>query len=90
MMTIYSDASTQGWGATCNNTRTEGPWTAQERKNHINYLELKAAFLGLQIFAAKLKDQHIRLIMDNTTAVAYLNHKGGNPLSARLQVTHKL
>lgn len=80
MMTIYSDVSTQGWGAACNNTRTGGPWTAQERRNHINYLELKAVFLGLQTFAAELRDQHIRLMMDNTTAVAYLNHKGGTHL----------
>ena len=47
-LTIESDASKQGWGASCQGTNTGGPWTATELLEHINYLEMKATFLALQ------------------------------------------
>lgn len=75
-MVIYSDASTQGWGARCRDTRTGGPWTMEERRHHINYLEMMAAFLALQTFAPHVR-QHVQLMIDNTTTIAYINHKGG-------------
>ena len=37
---IQRDASTKGWGATCNDISTGGMWSAQEIKYHINILEL--------------------------------------------------
>ena len=36
---IQKDASTKGWGATCNGISTGRMWSAQEMKNHINVLE---------------------------------------------------
>ena len=47
-LTIESDASKQGWGASCQGTNIGGPWTATELLEHINYLEMKATFLALQ------------------------------------------
>ena len=47
---IESDASTQGWGATCQGSDTGGPWSAQEKSRHINCLELLAATLALKTF----------------------------------------
>ena len=35
--------------------QTGGPWDQREANMHINWLELKAAFIGLQTFAAKRK-----------------------------------
>ncbi|PFX18469.1 Gag-Pol polyprotein [Stylophora pistillata] len=48
-----------------------------ESREHINVLELKAALLALQSFLGKgIKDPlHIELLMDNSTAVAYLNKR---------------
>ena len=44
---IESDASSKGWGAVLEEqTQTGGVWTAEEAANHINYLELLAAFLA--------------------------------------------
>ena len=74
---ITSDASKTGWGATCQEIHTGGPWGAQERAEHINLLELKAAFLALQTFASHRSGLHILLLIDNITAIAYINHKGG-------------
>ena len=36
---IQKDASTKGWGATCNGISTGRKRSAQEMKNHINVLE---------------------------------------------------
>ena len=74
---ITSDASNIGWGATCHNSRTGGPWSSEERKVHINWLELKAAFLALKTFVSNWRDIHVLLLIDNVTAISFINHKGG-------------
>ena len=62
--------------ASCRTSQTGGPWTVEEAQAHINLLELRAAFLALRTYASKLNNQHL-LLIDNRTAIAYLNHKGG-------------
>ena len=48
LMLIESDASTRGWGAVLNTqTQTGGVWSEQKATNHINHLELSAAFLNV-------------------------------------------
>ena len=76
-MTIISNTSLQGWGATCNGVRTRGPWSPQEQSLHINCLELLAATLAIQTFAKERSGITILLKLDNTTAVAYINRMGG-------------
>ena len=49
-LTIRTDASLLGWGATCNGTSTGGRWNVEEAEQHINCLELKAAILALKAF----------------------------------------
>ena len=46
-------------------------------KSHINWLELKAAFLALQAFLPQLKHQHVQIGIDNKTAMTYINKLGG-------------
>lgn len=48
----------------------------EEKSNHINLLELKAAFYTLKCFASDLSDCYILLRLDNTTAISYINHFG--------------
>lgn len=76
-LVIFSDASLSGWGAACGNIRTGGQWDLSESICHINDLELKASFLALKYFAAAARDCAVLLNLDNTTAVAYINKKGG-------------
>ena len=76
--TLTTDASNEGWGAVYNNQSTGGLWSSQEKSHHINYLELLAVFLGLQAFCASHRDMHISLKIDNTSAVAVINHMGTN------------
>lgn len=77
---ISSDACLTGWGAVCEAVTTGGEWSADELRKyrHINELELLAAFNGLQAFAAHRRGMTIRLEMDNTTAVSYVNRQGGS------------
>ena len=49
---------------------------ALDEKSHINYLELLAVFPGLKALCGSHRDGHIWLKIDNTTAVAVINHMG--------------
>jgi len=89
-MTITSDASLQGWGATCNGVRTRGPWSPSERSLHINCLELLAATLALQTYAKEKSGISILLQLDNSTAVAYINRRGGTASQKLSQLTKDL
>lgn len=76
--TLYTDASTRGWGASLDGNTTGGRWSASESHYHINYLELKAVYLGLQALCKNLNQSHIKVLTDNTTAVAYIRNMGGS------------
>ena len=43
---LKTDASRTGRGAVCQGVMTRGPWSREERKFHINCLELLGAFLA--------------------------------------------
>ena len=76
---IHTDASNEGWGASDNiNTDINGRWSLREQMLHINALELKAIKLALYAYLP-LQDRarHVRIKSDNTTAISYLNKKGG-------------
>ena len=75
-ITLTSDASLSGWGCALGDTQTGGQWLPVESLYHINYLELKAAYFSLQCFQHQVKDKHVRILVDNTTAVACINHMG--------------
>ena len=75
---IYSDASLSGWGCDSVLGRSGGHWSEQEQSLHINVLELTAAWFALKALAKTENKKHIRLMLDNTTAVACINNMGTN------------
>ena len=77
-MVVYTDASNEGWGAHIGELATGGRWSEAEMEDHINVLELKAILLGLQSLCPDLQEAHIRVMTDNTTALAYIKHMGGS------------
>ena len=82
---IETDASNLGWGATCNGIRTGGLWSHQERLHHINCLELMAGGFSIKSFCKNKASIQVKLLMDNTTAIAYVNKMGGpSPVLASL------
>ena len=60
------------------NLSTGGPWKDSERNYHINVLELQAVYFSLLTICNDRKDMHIKLLVDNTTAVAYIREQGGS------------
>ena len=54
-LTIDSDASLRGWGARCHLQSTGGPWLEEEKRMHINCLELLAATLAVKSFAKQIQ-----------------------------------
>ena len=76
-ITLYTDASNDGWGAVMGTSKTGGRWNEAEASHHINYLELMAIFFGLKAFCMKEYSVHIQVYSDNTTAVTYINSMGG-------------
>lgn len=76
-VTIRTDASLDGFGAVKGSVVTQGIWTQEEKKDHINVLELKAVYLGLMSLCRDMSHCHIRVEVDNMTAVTYINNMGG-------------
>ena len=74
---IETNAFRMGWGAVCARVEMGGWWTDHESTLNINCLELLAAFHVVRAFAKNKKDMVIQVHLDNTTAVAYINHLGG-------------
>lgn len=63
-----------------NHSRTSGPWNQEERKMHVNELELLDAFNALRSFAQFSSNISIHLMLDNATSVAYINKYCGTHL----------
>ena len=75
---LQTDASEKGWGAFRKGLEpTGGRWTEEYMYQHINVLELKAAYLGLLSLCKEVTGVHILLQMDNVTAVSYVRNMGG-------------
>ena len=78
-LTVYSDASMQGWGGwTSDNRESFGSWSLFERSLHINILELQAVIFLFRCFFISAYDCSIAIKTDNSTVVAYINHQGGS------------
>ena len=69
-LTIYTNASKRGWRGICLNQQANGKWSASEKLLHINFLELKSAFLTIQALIRDKRSITVSLNMGNTTAVA--------------------
>lgn len=87
---IFSDASPTGWGAYCNDMNAKGFWQESEKLQHINYLEILAAFYGLKSFTKTKKNIRILLRIDNKTAIACINRGGSVKYRNLSKITYQL
>ena len=85
--TIFTDASSQGWGAHIGDSKISDTWTLTDRKLHINCLEFKAVTLALQHWAPLLQGCQVMIATDNSTVVSYFNKHGGTRSSTLLCLT---
>ena len=77
-ITVSTDASLEGWGAYCQGQKTADPWTSQEKKDHINVLELRAVKYAILTFSRlHPKAQPIHIQMDSIVSLSYLVKMGG-------------
>ena len=74
---LFTDASNEGWGSYLEQSSTKGLWSNQEKRLHINVLELKAFSLALRRFMDQCQNQTVLVATDNSTVVAYINKQGG-------------
>ena len=88
--TLYTDASTHGWGAHLGDHQVQGTWNHQECLLHINILELRAITRALQDLFSLVLGRQILVCSDNTTVVAYINHQGGTQSEPLLQEVSQL
>ncbi|XP_028302785.1 uncharacterized protein LOC114463411 [Gouania willdenowi] len=87
---VETDASLMGWGAVWRSRTVRGLWSTQQKRQHRNVLELQAVFLAPRHFLPVLKDRHVLIRSDNTSAVYHINHQGGTRCLTCLWVAHQL
>ena len=87
---IFTDASTQGWGAHMGDSKISGIWNHTDHKLHINCLEFKAVVCALQHWAPLLQGHQIMIATDNSTVVSYMNKQGGTHSPTLLRLTVEL
>ena len=73
---ITTDISSYGWGAVMESKSTGKFFSILEKEDHINVLELKTVLFGLRSLVKNLKLTHIKVLCDNSTAVACINKFG--------------
>ena len=76
-LTLCTDASGEGWGASTGEKKCGGRWTEREKALHINMLEMQAIEFGLLALCNDRENTHIKIKSDNVTAVAYVRNMGG-------------
>ena len=75
-VTLFTDASSSGWGAQLGSHSTQGQWSASQRLCHINVLEMQAVIYAVRDFLPHLRYRVVRLMCDNAVTVAYIKNEG--------------
>ena len=74
--TIVGVASLRGWGGAMGDISTGGPWQPDEAQEHINSLEIYAAYFTLKSLLPNIGGKHVKILIDNICAVSVLNNMG--------------
>ena len=89
-VTLFTDASSSGWGAQLGSHSTQGQWSASQRLCHINVLEMQAVIYAVRDFLPHLRYRVVRLMCDNAVTVAYIKNEGGTRSHILMQMTIRL
>ena len=85
---IFTDASRTGWGISYRGRSWQGHWSRPTQ--HINWLELRTVLVALQILQLSLQNSTVLFLIDNTTAVAYINKQGGTRSRSLLKLARRI
>ena len=80
-VTLFTDASSSGWGAQLGSQSTS--W-------HINALEMQAVINAVRDFLPHLRSWVVCLMCDNAVTVAYIKNEGGTRSHTLMQMTIRL
>ena len=82
---LFVDASLQGWGAHLEEATTSGLWSGDEKKWHINRLEMEAVILAVSHWLPVLRNSNLLIASDNSTVVWTIKNQGttGSPFLLR-------
>jgi len=75
-LTLFTDASVEGFGASLGDREMGGDWTREESQLHSNNRELLAVSKAVVVFGEVLRNQQVLICSDNTATVAAINHQG--------------
>ena len=89
-LTLFTDASLQGWGAQLGQRSLQGQWTPAQREQHINVLELEAILKAVRGFLPQLRHKVVRVMCDNATAISYIKKEGGTKSFRLVRLTIRL
>ena len=89
-VTLFTDASSSGWGAQLGSRSTQGQWSASQRSCHINVLEMQAVIYAVRDFLHHLRYRVVRLMCDSAVTVAYIKNEGGTRSHTLMQMTIRL
>jgi len=73
---IFCDSSDYAWGGVHKSYKTGGEWCLSEITEHINVKEMMAIYLTIKAFLSNLKNKHVKVFCDNTSAVGIINKMG--------------
>ena len=80
---LFTDASTEGWGAHLNFREVAGIWHPPWLGLHINLLEL-----ALQKWLPQCRSKSVLIATDNSTVVSYVNKQGGDQVEVALRTRY--
>ena len=70
---IFSDACLTGRDTTYNGHSTDGHWSAEESKSHINVLQMNDALFTSKIYCRDMYKVSIQFRIDNTSITVWIN-----------------
>ena len=73
-----------------NDVTAKDPWSEHDRDRHMNELELLAALYALKSFTSLASRILVRLMMDDNTAVHYVNKSGGSRLEDLCRISSEI
>jgi hypothetical protein len=89
-VTLFTDASNQGWGGVLGKVTIGGRWTPSEATHHINFFEMLAVFFALKAFQTQLLGKHVCVRIDNMTAVSDIGKMGTSHSRNRNNLTREI
>ena len=76
-LTIFTDSSTGGFGASLDHLHFSGKWSVEEQNFHINYLEMLCVQKSLVHFEHLVTGKSVLIASDNSSVIAYINRQSG-------------